>query len=166
LSNKKVGNLRSNLFGGFNRKDVVGYIKQLHDKLTELEEDNEFLREKLNSFESPAEIRPAAQDAEHLSDTSLEGVHHIAAHDTPESEAKPAEPSALLTSDAEPDLSECPSESVPAFDSKESPSQQSNCNEQKAPPDTAPAPKSTPVVSVRKPVSTVKKVQIRRNKKR
>lgn len=173
MSNKKVGNFRSNLFGGFNRKDVVGYIKQLHDKLAELEEDNEFLREKLNSFEPSAEIHPSVQDAERLSDTSSENAHNIAAHDTSGSDAEPQEPSESLASDSEPDLSSPLSESGSAFDSKEdasqSESEQSNCNERTEQPDTVSAPKSTPVVSIRKPVSAagnLKKVQIRRGKKR
>lgn len=50
MGNKKVGNFRSNLFGGFKREDVIAYIKTLHDKLAELEADNAALEDKLHSL--------------------------------------------------------------------------------------------------------------------
>lgn len=47
MGKKRIGNFRSNIFGGFNRRDVIGYIEQLHKKLDDLQGENELLRSKL-----------------------------------------------------------------------------------------------------------------------
>lgn len=173
MANKKVGNFRSNLFGGFNRKDVVDYIKQLHDKLTELEEDNEFLLGKLNSLESSAENQSTEQDTDHLSEAPLGNVPPTAFGDISDYLMESTGSSEKSISEAEPDSPENPAESVavpyPEADTSESAPEQNNCDNPNPKPDTATGSQSPSVVSVKKPASTVctaQKVQIRRSKKR
>lgn len=51
MGKKRIGNFRSNIFGGFNRRDVIGYIEQLHKNLNDLQKENELLHSKLSADE-------------------------------------------------------------------------------------------------------------------
>ena len=65
MREKRIGNFRSSIFGGFNRRDVIGYIEQLHKKLSDLQDENELLHSKLPP-EEPVDKDDIESQNDHL----------------------------------------------------------------------------------------------------
>jgi len=72
VAKKRIGNFRSCVFGGFNRRDVITYIEQLHIKLGSLERDKEELLNELASKNVESENNNQAQNR--LTDTVSESM--------------------------------------------------------------------------------------------
>ena len=52
MAKKEPGRFRKNIFGGFNRKDVLTYIKALYDELDQTQTENESLHQRCVDLES------------------------------------------------------------------------------------------------------------------
>ena len=57
---QETGNFKSRIFGGFDRRDVIGYIEELAAERNALQRENEELREKLD--ENREALPPSAED--------------------------------------------------------------------------------------------------------
>lgn len=51
MAKKEPGRFRKNLFGGFNRKDVLTYIKSIYDELDQTQTENEALHQRCAELE-------------------------------------------------------------------------------------------------------------------
>jgi len=52
MAKREPGRFRGNLFGGFNRRDVLAYITSVYDELEAYREENEALRERSAELEN------------------------------------------------------------------------------------------------------------------
>jgi len=52
MATREPGRFRRNLFGGFNRKDVLSYIKTIYEELDQNQGDNETLRQRCVELEN------------------------------------------------------------------------------------------------------------------
>ena len=52
MGKKEPGQFRGNVFGGFNRKDVLAYITSVYEELDHVQAENEMLRERYEEMES------------------------------------------------------------------------------------------------------------------
>jgi len=82
MSEREAGRFRGNLFGGFNRKDVLAYIASVYEELGYVHAENEMLRvrcEEMEGLLSPEELAALAYPAEmplaHPADSIPEEAH-------------------------------------------------------------------------------------------
>ena len=52
MSKREAGQFRSNIFGGFNRKDVLAYITSVYEELEHVQMENDMLREHCGELEA------------------------------------------------------------------------------------------------------------------
>ena len=51
MSKREPGQFRGNMFGGFNRKDVLAYITSVYEELEHIQAENDMLRERYEEAE-------------------------------------------------------------------------------------------------------------------
>lgn len=61
---QEKGNFKSRVFGGFNRRDVIGYIEALAKERNDLKRENGALRGKLEALEDRLAEHASAEDAD------------------------------------------------------------------------------------------------------
>ena len=52
MSEREAGRFRGNLFGGFNRKDVLAYITSVYEELDYAQAENDMLRQRCDELEA------------------------------------------------------------------------------------------------------------------